>query len=578
MAERDAGHIHIFDDNFVRSVSNELDEIMRFGVDDIRRQASAAGHSSRQIEEAVEQTRLQWQTERSRIMTQHQARIERVARMVDDIVQRGYYFLPLGSFDLEPTYLDDDPFTVRAFELDVHGNEGEDAGTEGTVSFVFGDDAFPDHFKVFPGLSRFHNEWSRTQFMQLVAALETVGAGGQFSPSAIAAPRVQAAAQPTPPTPPPATRAVVADNPPPGGWREGDRVPKPQVKIVDTSMPRNGDVIVKNGPRVDIFVQGYNFAVASSYTWMDQKRKSTRRFDFSGWPFTPAGSGTRAIPANNETYSVEAPDFTEANVRDNVIGLLRKYMPDEILKDDTRVFMWTGQFSAPRLIPRAPRREPELEQACPTSPEMARLQRLAELGDPDAAASLKREKIRAGMRPEPIQIGDTFENAYIRAHRYRDVLRVTDLTNAGKRGKKVRQFSVSTPDQNPLIVLSASIKTMTYDQAIAEAREMGTKPSEEELRGIDVHAANTKKVDISNNEVSIYSDPTSFIVRDLTDKYNEPTVINTGRSAAGAARFFKWISEEKNQQLILGTPGGFRRVQKELDKLGVKHHYYCAVD
>ncbi len=41
-----------------------------------------------------------------------------------------------------------------------------------------------------------------------------------------------------------------------------------------------------------------------------------------------------------------------------------------------------------------------------------------------------------------IGIGRSFQNEIVRIHRYSDVLEVTDITNAGKRGKKADQFTV----------------------------------------------------------------------------------------------------------------------------------------
>lgn len=49
-----------------------------------------------------------------------------------------------------------------------------------------------------------------------------------------------------------------------------------------------------------------------------------------------------------------------------------------------------------------------------------------------------RRYLTAGSLP----LGKTFQNDQVRVHRYSDSLRVTDLTDAGKRGKKCREMTV----------------------------------------------------------------------------------------------------------------------------------------
>jgi hypothetical protein len=92
-----------------------------------------------------------------------------------------------------------------------------------------------------------------------------------------------------------------------------------------------------------------------------------------------------------------------------------------------------------------------------------------------------------------IQIGQTVEKNGLRFHRYAYSFEVTELANAGKRGKQVRRFEIHSDPCNHAkcarlndIIYDASDAT-TYDAAVEIARACNTlEVRETVLRAIDV--------------------------------------------------------------------------------------------
>lgn len=186
-----------------------------------------------------------------------------------------------------------------------------------------------------------------------------------------------------------------------------------------------------------------------------------------------------------------------------------------------------------------------------------------------------------------MKVGDTFESDFLRVHRYRDQIQVTDVVNAGKRGKKCREFSIGTRKhyQDSFsdfydLVEKITDKT-TYNEALADAKFLASKDDsytvyESEKRGVDVIPTSLKPFEYSNEKFYIRSDIQSFTIRDLTDRHNEPTCISTDNRTGvrGVKKLYDYLT--KNSEKIKDMD--FNQVTSLVSDLGIGYHHYCAVD
>ena len=130
---------------------------------------------------------------------------------------------------------------------------------------------------------------------------------------------------------------------------------------------------------------------------------------------------------------------------------------------------------------------------------------------------------RSGRRyGNVLGVGQSFLTDHLKLHRFSDSLRITDLTNAGKRGKKVREMTVqagtldSTRSDAVLRRAAEHILDMDYDQAKAALTAPSKKLQvhERQLRGIDVEPGATtfklSKTFPNGTIVSIKSSPHAF--------------------------------------------------------------------
>lgn len=188
-----------------------------------------------------------------------------------------------------------------------------------------------------------------------------------------------------------------------------------------------------------------------------------------------------------------------------------------------------------------------------------------------------------------LTVGTTIENGTLRAHRYRDHVVLWDLTNAGKRGRKVARLTVTvtyslnaTAKDNVLEQLAVMIEGLRSfgvaasalgEYAMSNPHTLDLTSTEE--RGVDVQPAGVQKLVINTAKLSLEADPQDFTVRCKLDEHNEPTLttpVKASRTAASA--FYRWASE--NQDRI--TAMTYREVLQELMQLGIRFHDYCAVD
>lgn len=185
--------------------------------------------------------------------------------------------------------------------------------------------------------------------------------------------------------------------------------------------------------------------------------------------------------------------------------------------------------------------------------------------------------------------GETLERNGYRIHRFNDSLRLTDLTNAGKRGKKVDEFWASwwrggDPELQGAIEDWMEFATRARDfKALAAAIQVGITMLKDDhnitvesgwhnLRGVDVTPAGFTKLKVDGDGVHIESGYDDFVIRDLVDRNNEPTCIARGKKSI--KQFYRWVSD--NQAKIKKMK--FRDVLKAMDAENIDYHYFCAMD
>jgi hypothetical protein len=198
------------------------------------------------------------------------------------------------------------------------------------------------------------------------------------------------------------------------------------------------------------------------------------------------------------------------------------------------------------------------------------------------------EDIEARVLNEGLKVGDTVENGHLRVHRYRGSMEVTDLTNAGKKGKTVRQFTIDNiddyrmkddTDTEALYKFAGFMSTVSdYDRALHAAKnftEITTgKVHEGEKKGIHVPMGSDG---FHNNNMVVKYDSTSFSISDLSDTINAPRAIppvSNGKS--DIKKFFNFMNNEFTKKRIANM--SYDDFLRELSKQGIHYHSYLSND
>lgn len=199
-----------------------------------------------------------------------------------------------------------------------------------------------------------------------------------------------------------------------------------------------------------------------------------------------------------------------------------------------------------------------------------------------------------------IPLGREIENGSVRIHRYRDLFMVTDLTNAGKRGKKVNQASISPSysfkgDREAWFDrMGDAIASYTrYSQVLAFFRDIlvdypgEIDISENTERGVDVRPGGLTKIRLQTSKkpdgshMVIESNPLDWSVKSVAVQespkggtFNMDTLYRPAGSKTvaekGAAIFNKWLTENLsrvNKMTIL-------ELRKVWSDLGVQYDYH----
>jgi hypothetical protein len=215
-----------------------------------------------------------------------------------------------------------------------------------------------------------------------------------------------------------------------------------------------------------------------------------------------------------------------------------------------------------------------------------------ELSLRDAAERLVAQAIQASRSAsETIATGKTVDVGTVRIHRYADSFQITDLTNAGKRGKTVKVLSVSpsaplTPRKKewleqaarPLLGLRSYDAVKSFAEKAARDLPDMIRLRESEKRGVDVNPAGMEKIQISTHRMKITSLPDVFVLhaQRLVERIDDPGVhfyqdtFYHQKNKKDAALFHTWLKKNRAQAEQM-TLADFKRLW---DDLGVRYDYH----
>lgn len=194
-----------------------------------------------------------------------------------------------------------------------------------------------------------------------------------------------------------------------------------------------------------------------------------------------------------------------------------------------------------------------------------------------------------------LSVGKTLETDSWRVHRFANAIKLTDLTNAGKRGKRCIQYSVidnasrrDSPAMEDVVeaITHAAKREVSAQQMAFVIRghmvsdDMFSKDpalqfEEDTLRGVDVMPGGFVELKLDLRYVYIEAGYDSFIIRDKVDENNLPTCTSTTQGGKKSIpMFYRWV--EDNLRSIKGMK--YHDIVSELSRLGIQYHSYCAMD
>jgi hypothetical protein len=182
-----------------------------------------------------------------------------------------------------------------------------------------------------------------------------------------------------------------------------------------------------------------------------------------------------------------------------------------------------------------------------------------------------------------VAMGETWENGKVRIHRYRPSFFIWDLTNAGRRGKRVETLAVLPrnaddswmEEQSRMLILNArTFDTLKAYLKKLEAEEPGAFDlSESQERGIDVIPGGVKKMTLNwkvDDEIlSLKATPLEFLVsssKPLSGTTMRQDTLYWQVKKSDANLFYAWLADNESDVQSLGIVG----LKEVWHKLGVK--------
>ena len=196
----------------------------------------------------------------------------------------------------------------------------------------------------------------------------------------------------------------------------------------------------------------------------------------------------------------------------------------------------------------------------------------------------------AAKTSSTLGIGGEVEIQNWRIHRYSDVLTITDLTNAGKRGKKVQSISISEDfgDGSYQFLSDAAEDAIRFAKqgwTFDRMKDFFTQDLDllhgrittyiQEKRGVDVIPAGFAPIVIKTNEFYLEVTLKDFRLRDLRDQHNDPMQIPAIKGGKkDIPVFYRWVKDNEAAVRRLD----FNGIQKAMDTLGIRTHSYFGLD
>lgn len=209
-------------------------------------------------------------------------------------------------------------------------------------------------------------------------------------------------------------------------------------------------------------------------------------------------------------------------------------------------------------------------------------------------ASFQKRKARRQMlsRTRPYRraaVGDTNANGSIRWHEYDHALVIWDLTNAGKKGKKVEKVTLYDTDmvrdtsiQKMIGALISTLKRSDYKKALRRAEMIVEAASDRGIsypkiekhivKGVEVAPAGFSPFKVHTSEFTIDADWDRYTVRDLRDQMNLPVCYNKGKK--DVKRFYRWVQDNWSRIKRLT----FNELTSLMMKEGFNFRQYCSMD
>ena len=220
--------------------------------------------------------------------------------------------------------------------------------------------------------------------------------------------------------------------------------------------------------------------------------------------------------------------------------------------------------------------------------------------DPISLRVAARYSVTRRFLASGLEVGRSFQNEKIRVHRYRDQLRVWDITNAGKRGKKVPELTVlltrnyeGDPDdwfkrQTAELIETYSKRPDPYGAFKALLRDLQVdfpediNLHEEQLRGVDVEPYGEIfefNIPLDNkSSLRVEASPNSFLVvnhawvtREGTDKGFFHDTSYRPVKVTDARAFYAWLKDNASKLKSFDNMDEFRDLWKTLN---VQYDYH----
>jgi hypothetical protein len=190
-----------------------------------------------------------------------------------------------------------------------------------------------------------------------------------------------------------------------------------------------------------------------------------------------------------------------------------------------------------------------------------------------------------------IELGKTVELGTVRIHRFADHFRVTDLTNAGKRGKRVAVATLSPTGFYPgdriawadnmggaLLCMCRSfddVRRLVSDLLVDYPGELRFEVLE--ARGVDVEPAGARTLTIkTSGGLEIKASERDFSIRSTVtiDKIGHDTLYwpagTKTEARAGAASFFAWLSANLSTVEAMSIA----ELRAQWNALGVRYDFH----